>query len=294
VKLHVPRVLKFDEKTERNDPVQQIGVNSRWIDGTLASFTRDKLKGWLFQPQAGAPEILLVPTKSKNVPDTFAHVISCDGVTNSDEVDVSKGMWLRFPAAMEAANETPDERVRSVLSSWLNAFSYIQEDPSRNVLGLRAPQIGALHALHAHWSVTDSIATIVMPTGTGKTETMLSILTSARRLEFFSVAVTSLHKRRDICVPRPYADALYAAMERKYRAIPRQKPNSQHFIRRSERQTSLKHSVDFTPNAESELRNGLCLSRKYNLKLSGTADKIPTDDGTWSASSWLVHLVTFH
>jgi superfamily II DNA or RNA helicase len=33
-----------------------------------------------------------------------------------------------------------------------------------------------MHAIHAHWSVSEAAATIVMPTGTGKTETMLSIL----------------------------------------------------------------------------------------------------------------------
>jgi superfamily II DNA or RNA helicase len=42
--------------------------------------------------------------------------------------------------------------------------------------GLRPPQIGALHATLGHWTVSDEAATIVMPTGTGKTETMLSLL----------------------------------------------------------------------------------------------------------------------
>ncbi|KAK0332130.1 hypothetical protein LTR94_026134 [Friedmanniomyces endolithicus] len=42
--------------------------------------------------------------------------------------------------------------------------------------GLRPPQIGALHAIGAHWSLSDQPGTIVMPTGTGKTETMLSTL----------------------------------------------------------------------------------------------------------------------
>ena len=180
MKLQVPQRLKIDEKTERNDPIQQVAVGSHWIEGTLVSFTRDKLKGWLFQPQAGTPEILLVPAKSKNIPDTFASVISCDGVINSEKVDVSKGTWLQFPTVVAVANETPAGRIERVLDSWTGAFSYVQEDPSRELLGLRPPQIGALHAVHAHWSVTDSIATIVMPTGTGKTEVMLSILTSAR------------------------------------------------------------------------------------------------------------------
>lgn len=42
--------------------------------------------------------------------------------------------------------------------------------------GLRPPQLGALHAVGAHWSVFQTPATVVMPTGTGKTETMLAAL----------------------------------------------------------------------------------------------------------------------
>jgi superfamily II DNA or RNA helicase len=42
--------------------------------------------------------------------------------------------------------------------------------------GLRPPQIGGLHAIGAHWSLHQQPATIVMPTGTGKTETMLASL----------------------------------------------------------------------------------------------------------------------
>lgn len=47
-------------------------------------------------------------------------------------------------------------------------------DPGKE--GLRPPQVGALHAIGAHWSLYDQPATVVMPTGTGKTETMLSAL----------------------------------------------------------------------------------------------------------------------
>lgn len=42
--------------------------------------------------------------------------------------------------------------------------------------GLRPPQVGALHAIGAHWSLYRHPATVVMPTGTGKTETMLATL----------------------------------------------------------------------------------------------------------------------
>ena len=45
-----------------------------------------------------------------------------------------------------------------------------KKTPAQNRKGLRLPQIGAIHAIHAHWSVSHEPATIVMPTGTGKTE----------------------------------------------------------------------------------------------------------------------------
>lgn len=70
---------------------------------------------------------------------------------------------------------------RSVRRSWedalrLNAERY--EDDELVQTGLRPPQIGAIHAVKAHWIVTNEPATVVMPTGTGKTETMLSLLVS--------------------------------------------------------------------------------------------------------------------
>jgi superfamily II DNA or RNA helicase len=67
-----------------------------------------------------------------------------------------------------------------ILASWDNAFQYKQEKRSLNgeiiQFGLRPPQIGALHSILAHWSISDKPALVVMPTGTGKTETMLCLL----------------------------------------------------------------------------------------------------------------------
>jgi len=71
-----------------------------------------------------------------------------------------------------------ERQIAACLESWIGAFSYVQEDPPRQIVGLRNPQLGALHAIHAHWSVTDATATIVMPTGTDKTEVLLSMLVS--------------------------------------------------------------------------------------------------------------------
>lgn len=92
----------------------------------------------------------------------------------------------------------PDPQGReAALASWRGAFTFREEDRDLHISGLRTPQIGALHAIHAHWTVSDEPAMIVMPTGTGKTETMLSTLAS-QRCERVLVIVPSLILRDQI------------------------------------------------------------------------------------------------
>ncbi|MCM3575513.1 DEAD/DEAH box helicase family protein [Mesobacillus subterraneus] len=66
-----------------------------------------------------------------------------------------------------------------IINSW--KLSY-QERVSRNKgeIGLRVPQFGALSAIRAHWATSNSPATIVLPTGTGKSETMYATIISER------------------------------------------------------------------------------------------------------------------
>ena len=69
--------------------------------------------------------------------------------------------------------------VSKIVSSWYNGFQYKQEKQNESgtivQYGLRPPQIGALHSILAHWSISNKSALVVMPTGTGKTETMLCL-----------------------------------------------------------------------------------------------------------------------
>jgi superfamily II DNA or RNA helicase len=52
---------------------------------------------------------------------------------------------------------------------------------AQSTQGLRAPQTGALLAVFAHWTTgSQHPATVVMPTGTGKTDTMVAIYAAAR------------------------------------------------------------------------------------------------------------------
>lgn len=71
----------------------------------------------------------------------------------------------------------PASKVRDeICESWANQFTFKNATSSLDGQGLRPPQLGALHATLAHWSLSTEPVTVVMPTGTGKTETMLSLM----------------------------------------------------------------------------------------------------------------------
>jgi len=71
-----------------------------------------------------------------------------------------------------AAFSRPSEAIQS----WVDNFILVKESSTSE--GLRNPQVGAIHSILSHWTHSTEIGTVVLPTGTGKTETMLSVLIS--------------------------------------------------------------------------------------------------------------------
>ncbi|QTE30062.1 DEAD/DEAH box helicase [Pengzhenrongella sicca] len=65
------------------------------------------------------------------------------------------------------------------METYREALSFAESEPGTP--GLRSPQLGAVHAVLGYWTTKATLpATVVMPTGTGKTETMLALLVAAR------------------------------------------------------------------------------------------------------------------
>lgn len=89
-------------------------------------------------------------------------------VSNIDEDTSFK--WYQLPML----ESTPDE----IVSYWSGMFKFKSEDKENDISGLRTPQLGALHSISAYYQVGnfEDPITVVLPTGTGKTETMLSSL----------------------------------------------------------------------------------------------------------------------
>jgi superfamily II DNA or RNA helicase len=70
---------------------------------------------------------------------------------------------------------------KEVLASWRDGIQFRSALADPDGRGLRRAQLGAIHAVLAHWSTAShEPATVVLPTGTGKTETMLALLVEAR------------------------------------------------------------------------------------------------------------------
>jgi len=82
---------------------------------------------------------------------------------------MSKGSYANF-------SENHKNILKDIIGSWEKAIDIFAKKSSTDDIILRYPQKGAIHAVIAHWTCSSKPANIVMPTGTGKTETMMSLL----------------------------------------------------------------------------------------------------------------------
>lgn len=147
---------------------------------TLVKIGRNKAK--LIKLSDGQ-DILVV--KNKNIRTHRDKVLFSRNLyipSTSEELSSSGCLrWIR-PILSVINLSDPSElelRCKDITSSWKDKFLFTEEEKISETeikKGFRSAQIGAVHAVLAHWKVSDKPATIVMPTGTGKTETMLALL----------------------------------------------------------------------------------------------------------------------
>jgi len=168
---------------------------------------------WLSPPYSvGYAEQLLIPEQSVKVEKVESKKIGprttedCLVLSSGEQIIVTKRagnliarknivipaevtgiLRERSDGKLEWIFHRKQEQVRELISE-KGLVAYISEGPkvwpqlfrynaaSLERQGLRPPQLGALFAVGAHWTLHKHSATIVMPTGTGKTETMLSVL----------------------------------------------------------------------------------------------------------------------
>jgi len=126
-------------------------------------------------------EILFLPRKTtSSVP--FEKVYVCPAAVDVQAFaarDSGAQLTLLAPLPLNPKKDADEisKLCRKISASWSGGVTLAREKMEGDQViepGFRSPQIGALHALQAHWTVSKKIATVVMPTGTGKTETMIA------------------------------------------------------------------------------------------------------------------------
>lgn len=160
-------------KVDYSEKVGQNKISRIFPQQTLSVDVYTTSKKSVYEVRIGAKVLFLRLDNSKT--DCGANgTLKAEGILDISDLNAdTKLKWLHF-------NYVNEQDPNKIADSWENQLSFVEENRQKAISGLRKPQLGAIHAIKAHWSVSDECATVVMPTGTGKTETMLATLVSGK------------------------------------------------------------------------------------------------------------------
>jgi type III restriction/modification enzyme restriction subunit len=204
VSLLLPPRLAIDGKV-LGSPVRQLAVPAMREACSLRPFSIRRVNGYEATLKSGETlKIISARTATRLNADLVLLVPGASEPSKiAEPLELGEGRWVNnAPIDISALDvATLGERLAAVASSWQDAFHLRESQPAQGswpaVRGLRRPQIGALHAALAHATRSTEPATIVMPTGTGKTETMLA-LNAHQRFERLLVVVPTDALREQI------------------------------------------------------------------------------------------------
>jgi superfamily II DNA or RNA helicase len=183
VSVYLPPRIALVGKVAGN-PVTQLDFAGRVEAVTISSYRKRGVKGWTLSRSDGENVLAVAYKTSANPFGTVLLAPKATGLPSSRNDAMNGYRWLSpKPRGIDRTSNL-DALCAQVRDSWKGAFEFKGEERNEEdeivQRGLRPPQLGALYAALAYWTVTHEVGTIVMPTGTGKTETMLALLAHAR------------------------------------------------------------------------------------------------------------------
>lgn len=183
----IPEIWELDCEVAGNR-VRQLRRPAYAGDATVLTLAVGRHQG--YRVEADTRSVAVLGKSLANLPDGEVLLSAAKGATVLPTADAEPTVqrWLRPVPTTALTSAELAHRADDVRSSWVDHFLLRTETPTRD--GLRTPQVGALHAVLAHWTMSDDAATIVMPTGTGKTETMLSLIVSERLANLLIIVPT--------------------------------------------------------------------------------------------------------
>ena len=167
--LILPRIL--NKSRISNNYIYQLILECETVEVIFVPLTTNRVNGYILTNLSDP--ILITPTKQWSEISNYDKVLylkNLNDYQNIEECIDKDFIWLKHPLLNQEYTLT------EINNSWENSLTLKKENRERGIKGLRRPQIGAIYATLGHWEVSNETATLVMPTGTGKTETMLSLL----------------------------------------------------------------------------------------------------------------------
>jgi len=162
-KIKLPELI-IEKKRVGKNQVVQLAQHDEIID---VDVFEDKKTTFLLEDTIGRRFFLKLPNSKIRIKNE--NVLKIKDLSNIKDLDENSELFWE-KNIFQNATKNPQE----IVKSWNNLFHFKEECEDSE--GLRRLQLGAIHAISAHWSVKNSCGTLVMPTGTGKTETMISTL----------------------------------------------------------------------------------------------------------------------
>lgn len=146
--IKLPVVWALNDKHGNLGHIRQL-LLPEWIARCRAiPYKREKDSGHLLQDEAGQTLAYLlqrIPKSSAFKNGEPVLIAKFDSV-EVDELNLSSGHWLHHPLLNDGF-PSRSQLAAAALESWRDAFHFVEEDSARGVIGLRRPQVGALHAI---------------------------------------------------------------------------------------------------------------------------------------------------
>lgn len=163
LEITIPERIAFQCKRAGN-PILQFSK----LKATIKAIYKGKEdNAFILMDQLGRKLLIYPPRANTEHPENAYKLRALSKLhTPKDLKPTTKLKWISHPV---------DNLPSAAHISWKNAFRFVRDSEDSGV-GLREPQIGAIHAIAAHWTAKNTTAMVVMPTGTGKTETMMSVM----------------------------------------------------------------------------------------------------------------------
>lgn len=189
MKINLPKILN-QEKINKNT-IFQLMLESLEIEVNITVHIRNRVNGYIASNESEG--ILISPSKQWAEINNFDRVLYCKDLNvypNIEDCLNKDFQWLKHPLLSQ------EYSIDVINESWENSLLLRKEDRARGIKGLRTPQIGGIYSTLGHWEVSDETATLVMPTGTGKTETMLSLLITAQIKKLLVIVPTDALRKQ--------------------------------------------------------------------------------------------------